>query len=183
MGKQEVPKPLLLALVAVAIGAGAYFFLGKSSEEVPPPPPVTAATGATGSTGASGPTGNEKTAAELRAERRKKLVEAANVAGVPVDVFVARKRGKKVLIFFWEPKGEVDQETNASVKGVKSGDGKVVVFREKIANKTRYDGIAEAAKVTGTPAIVVLYRDRALLIEGYVSRIALEEQIAQLVKD
>lgn len=184
MGKQEVPKPLLIALIVVVAAAAAYFVLGKSSDSTapaPPPPPVTPATGATGEPTGPSSTADKKTAAELRAERRQKLREQANAAGLPLDVFMARKRGKVVLILFYEPRGQVDQRVDEAVVAVRGGSSKVVVFRERISNKSRYDGIAEAAKVTGTPAIVVIYKDRAALIEGYIDAAALKERIAQIV--
>jgi hypothetical protein len=191
MGKQEVPKPLLLVLVAVALGAGAFFVLGRGGggEAPPPPPPTTQATGPTGQTGGdgqttqTGPTGGDKPEEpEITAqERRQKLIDAANKAGMPLDVYLAIKRGKKVLIFFWEPNGKVDQRVDDSIKAVKAGDKKVVVFRDKISNRSRYDGIAEAATITGTPGIVIIYRDSAGSIVGYVEAGALRERIAQIV--
>jgi hypothetical protein len=171
MGKQEVPKPLLIVLVVVVVGAGAYFLLGNSAEETPPPPttPPTSATGGTGPTG-GGPTDAtpKKSKRELAKERRQKLIDAANEAGMPLDVYLAKKRGKKVLIFFWEPKGKVDQRVKDSVDTVAADDDKVVVF--------------EAAKVTGTPAIVIIYRDKAGLVVGFVESGALAERIAQVVR-
>ncbi len=184
MGKQEVPKPLLIALIVVIVGAGAYFLLGNSSEETPPPPPPppTNVTGGTGSTG-GGPTDTtpKKSKRHLAKERRQKLIDAANEAGMPLDVYLAKKRGKKVLIFFWEPKGKVDQRVKEAVDAVAADDDKVVVFRERIANRSQYEGIAEAAKVTGTPAIVIIYRDNAGLVVGYVEEGSLKERIAQVV--
>ncbi len=179
MGNQEVPKPLLIALLVVVAATAAYFMLGRSSEPAPPATQVTPATGATG----GGPTSTEvkKTAAELRAERLKKLREQANEAGLPLDVFMARKRGDVVLIFFYEPKGKVDQRVDSAVAAVRRGNKNVIVFRERIANKSRYDGIAEAAKVTGTPAVVLIYGTRAALVEGFIDTASLKERIAQIV--
>lgn len=186
MGKQEVPKPLLIALVAVVLGAGAYFLLGNSSEEVPPPvpPPATPVTGATGATGATDtgtPTGaTGETEQETVDERRQEQIDAANEAGLPLSVYLAKERGKVVVIFFYEPGGKVDERVEESVTLVKKRNKNMVVFREKAKNKSRYEGIAEAAKVTSTPALVIIYKDNAALVEGYIDAAALNERVAQI---
>lgn len=206
MGKQEVPKPLLIALVVVVLAA-AYFFLLKGSGEetvTPPPPPATPTTGATGGTGATGAEGKadpEKSKAQKAKERDAKLKAAAAEAGIPLDVYLARKRGDVVAIFFFEPRGAVDKRVKDDVylvrKVLRNDNNKygiswidargekikirMVVFPDRISNKSRYEGLAEAAKVSETPALILLYKDKAKLLQGYVDASSIYETIGQMV--
>lgn len=140
------------------------------------------ATGTTGATGGSGATGEvEKTAAQLKAERRKKLVEAAEAAGIPVAVFEARRAGKEVIIFFWEPDGKDDERTNDAVLNVEDyRKGHTVVFRDQISNASAYDGIAQAGQLTQTPSMVILYKDKADTAQGYYDAAAINQKITRL---
>jgi hypothetical protein len=190
----QISRPVLIALVGAVLLGGFLFFKPSSDDAVAPPPTSvqTAATGATGGstgkagatggTGASGPTMSAaEIAAVKRAEARKKLIAAAEAAGIPLPVYEPLHQGKTVIIFFWEPKAQDDQHVNQSVDEVAKHRGKsLVVIKEKIENKSRYDGIAKVADITQTPGLVILYGDQADTWQGYIDGDALNVRVTRL---
>lgn len=235
MSNLPISRPLLIALIGVALAGGAFMLTrGGGEEEFPPLAtqpmrPVTGetgktaaqkrkaaralararraakkkrgATGQTGSTGATDQTGkggatettggakgpagaggkSRPTRAEIRRARARKLRDAARRAGLPVNVYKAKRAGKIVLIFFWEPRGEDDQVTNDAVAEVDRTRARTVVFRDRVHNTSRYDGISEATLVNRAPAIVILFRSRGKLVEGYVDAGTLKQKINEVV--
>lgn len=190
----QVSRPALIALVGAILVGGFLFYKSNSSEDVPPAPaPAQAAatgatggaTGGTGGTGASGPT---MTAAEKRAEKRKQarkeLIAAAEAAGMPLNVYEPLQDGKIVMLFFWEPKGQDDQHVDVSVNEVKQIRGsELVVIKEKISNKSRYDGIAKVADITQTPGIVIMHGQKANTWQGYIDGAALNSRVSRLLQE
>ena len=196
----QISRPVLIAIVGAVLLGGFLLFKGGGEEVAPPPAPAPAASatgatdtaavkkgkGATGATGASGATG-QTTAdkqAELKKLRRERLVKAAKESGMPLPVYSAIKDGKVVLIYFYTPQGQDDQTVSENVellkqyrKGVKPS---LVVFKEKISNKSKYDGIADAAELTQTPGIVILYKEDAASAQGYVDADVLNLKITRL---
>jgi hypothetical protein len=138
--------------------------------------------GATGATGGSGATGAVKqTAKQIAEERHKKLVEAAKAAGMPLPVYEAKKAGKEVVIFFWEPKAKDDQRTNDALLNVKKyRHGHTVIFKDKIDNASKYDGIAQAGQLTQTPSMVIVYKNKADTAQGYYDADAINQKIVRL---
>ncbi len=191
MKDTQVSKPVLILLVVVVVLGGGYLFMQSQSsdEPAPPPPAATQPTGATGATaGATGPTGEAEkmTAAERRAERRRKqraeLRAAAKAAGMPLNVFTALRDGKAVLIFFWNSKAEADQHANQAVKEVAAEHpNTLVVIREPISNKSRYQGIAKVTEITRTPGIVVLNDKMADAWQGYIDGVALNSRVEHVL--
>ena len=57
----------------------------------------------------------------------------------------------------------------------------MVIFRDQISNKSAYDGIAQAAEVTQTPGLVLVYRDKADSWMGYIDVDTLNERMVRLV--
>ena len=114
-------------------------------------------------------------------ERRQKLVEEAKAAGMPTPVYSALKDEKIVLIFFWEPQGKDDERTNDAVLNLQDYRGSSLkVFREEIANKSKYDGIAQAGELTQTPSMVILYKDEATTAQGYMDSAAINAKITKI---
>lgn len=189
----QISRPVLIALVgAILVGGYFLFFKSSSSNEVAVAPPTsvqTAATGATGGstgetggTGASGPT---MSASEVRAQKkkaaRKKLVAAAEEKGIPLNVYEPLQDGKTVMIFFWTEKGQDDQHVNQAVDEVKKHRGSdLVVIKETVDNKSRYDGIAKAAEITQTPGILIVYGEKADTWQGYIDGDALNSRVTRL---
>lgn len=200
MSDIQISKPVLIALIGAIVIGGFVLMRGGSGEELPPPPPAaaTAPTGGTGSTGetaknsgATGATGTvddkeslEEKRRRIAKERRQKLVEEAKASGMPTPVYSALKDDKIVLIFFWEPDGKDDERTNDAVLNVEDYRGNsIVVVREQIANKSKYDGIAQAAELTQTPSMVILYKDEATTAQGYMDAAAINAKITRLTGD
>lgn len=189
MRDTQISRPVLIALIgAILVGGFLFYKSTQSSEEaLPPPSSQPAATGATGgSTGETGASGPTMTAAEKRAEARKQarkeLIAAAEAAGMPLNVYEPLQNNKIVMIFIWEPEGADDQKVNNSVNFVKSERGnKLVVIREKIEKKSRYDGIAKVADITQTPGLVILYGEKADTWQGYIDGDSLNARITRIV--
>ncbi|MGK2879140.1 MAG: hypothetical protein ACSLFF_11300 [Solirubrobacterales bacterium] len=185
----QISRPVLIALVgAILVGGFLLFQASGSEDEVPPPVNAAAtsatgatATGATKATGATGATGSAERKISTAEERRKKLIAKAEAAGMPLTIYEPLSEGKIVVIFFWEKQGKDDERTNDSVNKVKSEYGKrMVVVREDISNKSKYDGIAQAADVTQTPGLVMLYKKKADSWQGYIDATALYSHIKRL---
>lgn len=188
----QISRPVLIALVGAILVGGFLFFKSSSSSEVAVAPPTsvqTAATGATGGptggtggTGASGPT---MSASEIRAQKKKearaKLVAEAEEKGIPLNVYEPLQDGKTVMIFFWTEKGQDDQLVNQSVNEVKKYRGSdLVVIKETVDNKSRYDGLAKAAEITQTPGILMVYGDKADTWQGFIDGDALNSRVTRL---
>jgi hypothetical protein len=188
----QISRPVLIALVGAVLLGGFLFFKPSSDDAAVAPPPTsvqTAATGATGGStakaGATGATGPTQSASEIaaakRAEARKALIAAAEAAGIPLNVYEPLQQGKTVMIFFWEPKAQDDQHVNQAVDEVKKHRGKsLVVIKEKIEHKSRYDGIAKVAEITQTPGLVILYGPKADTWQGYIDGNALNTRVTRL---
>lgn len=181
----QLSRPVLLALLAAVLVGGYVFYTStqNSGEVVPPTPAPTGATGArggpTGHTGATGPT---ESLAAIRKHRRAALRKKAAAAGIPLNVYTARRAGKEIIIFFWEPGGKDDQRVNTAINQLKKTRNKLVVFRDRIGNKSAYDGIAQAADITQTPGLVLVYRDKADFWQGYIDAGTLNEKLARLTR-
>lgn len=188
----QISRPVLIALVGAILVGGFLFFKSSSSNEVAVAPPTsvqTSATGATGGstggtggTGASGPT---MSASEIRAQKKKearaKLVAEAEEKGIPLNVYEPLQDGKTVMIFFWTKKGQDDQLVNQSVNEVKKYRGSdLVVIKETVDNKSRYDGLAKAAEITQTPGILIVYGDKADTWQGFIDGDALNSRVTRL---
>lgn len=175
----QISKPVLIALLgAVLVGGYLFYSSSKSGQEIVPNTPApTQATGSTGATSTPKPT-----IAQLRVKRLKALRKKAKAANIPFNVYMARRAGKEVVIFFWEPRAKDDKRVNEAVKAVKSQRSKMVVFRDRIANKSRYDGIAQAAAITQTPGLVFVYRTRADSWMGYIDEGTLYERMDRLTR-
>ena len=101
---------------------------------------------------------------------------------MPLNVYEPLQNNKIVMIFIWEPEGADDQKVNNSVNFVKSERGnKLVVIREKIEKKSRYDGIAKVADITQTPGLVILYGEKADTWQGYIDGDSLNARITRIV--
>lgn len=194
MKDTQVSKPVLILLVVAVLGGGFFFMQSRSSEEpAPPPPPAAAApTGATGGStaeaGATGPTGETKkqSAEALRAERRRearaKLVAAAKEAGMPLNVYQALEDDRAVMIFFWNKDAQTDQHVNQAVNEVAEIHGKkLLVVKEPISNKSRYQGIAKVTEITRTPGVVMLYGKTADAWQGYIDGVALNARLEHVL--
>ncbi|MBJ7355466.1 MAG: hypothetical protein JHC98_11640 [Thermoleophilaceae bacterium] len=187
----QISRPVLIALVGAILLGGFLYMKSSSSSDVAPPPPTslasspTGATGASGGTGGTGASGPTMSAAEIRAQKakeaRKALIAAAKEKGYPLNVYEPLQDGKIVMIFFETPEGQDDQQVNQAVNEVKKDRGSsMVVIKEPVTNKSRYDGIAKAADITQTPGILIVYGDKADTWQGYIDGVALNGRVTRL---
>lgn len=178
----QLSRPVLLALLGAVLVGGYLFYTSTQSadEVVPPTTAPTGATGSSGKTGKTGATGPTESAKEVIKRRRAALRKKAEEAGIPLDVYMARREGKEVVIFFWEPRAKDDQRVKRALDELLKVRKKLVVFRDRISNKSDYDGIAEAAEITQTPGLVMVYRTKADSWQGYIDSGTLNERLTRL---
>lgn len=108
----------------------------------------------------------------------------ASALGVPttnahVKAERAVAQGRKVVIFFENPRALDDQAVDASVRALKRETKKVVVLTDHVGNVDEYGSMVEDLGVSQTPAVVVIdSRGSARLIEGYVDSKSLVQVVA-----
>ena len=89
-------------------------------------------------------------------------------------------KGRKVVIFFANPRGLDDQAVHAAIRALDRETGEVVVLTDHVGNVDEYGSMVEDLGVSQTPAVVVIdSRGSARLIEGYVD----PESLVQVVAD
>jgi hypothetical protein len=89
-------------------------------------------------------------------------------------------KGRKVAIFFANPRGLDDQAVHAAVRALDRETKEVVVLTDHVGNVDEYGSMVEDLGVSQTPAVVVIdSRGSARLIEGYVD----PESLVQVVAD
>ncbi len=88
--------------------------------------------------------------------------------------------GRKVVIFFENPRGLDDRAVANSVRQLDRNAKNVVVLTDHVGNVDRYGSLVEDLGVNQAPSLVVVDRDgQARLLEGYVDA----ETLAQVVAD
>jgi hypothetical protein len=109
----------------------------------------------------------------------------ASALGVPttnahVRAERAVAKGRKLAIFFANPRGLDDQAVHAAVRALDRETKDVVVLTDHVGNVDEYGSMVEDLGVSQTPAVVVIdSRGSARLIEGYVD----PESLVQVVAD
>ena len=185
-----VSRPIVLALVGAVLVAALYLVTmpgrgssDDSAESTPPPAAEAAkpskpaakpksqaeaaATPAKASEEATSP------AARARAEQERKLA----AAGVPLDLLRALAKKRTVVLFFRQ-RGSADDEATAQAVASVRGSRGVTVFSEPISRLAKYRAIVDAAGVSQAPAVVVIGRKGARLVEGFVDRETLAQEVA-----
>jgi hypothetical protein len=110
-------------------------------------------------------------------------VEASALAVPTTNAHVKAERavaqGRKVVIFFENPRGLDDQAVDASVRALRRETKNVVVLPDHVGNVDEYGSMVEDLGVNQTPAVVVIdRRGSARLIEGYVDSQSLVQVVA-----
>jgi len=99
------------------------------------------------------------------------------LAGIPRRVSRALQRKRVVVLFFRQP-GADDDATAAAVSSLR-GRRNVSVFKDGIRRLARYRSIVSGLGISQAPAVVVVSRRReAVLLEGFVDRGSLSQQVA-----
>ena len=174
-----VSRPVLLALVGAVLVAALFLATiggrARTDDSVQPP----AATAEKGPT-AAGPAATAKgrapaaTPATKAGEKRK----VAAPAGVPAAVLRALARKRTVVLFFHQRGSADDDATARAVASLRARRG-LAVFSAPISRLADYRAITDQAGVSQAPAVVVVGRSgRARLIEGFVDRDSLAQEVA-----
>ena len=185
-----VSRPVLLALLGAVLVAALYLVtmpgrgsIDESSEPTPPPaqeavkPSKPAAKAKSKAVAAATPAKakakEEVKPAGARPEEERKLA----AAGVPPDVLRALAKERTVVLFFRQ-RGSADDDATAQAVASVRGTRGVSVFSEPISRLAKYRAIVDAAGVSQAPAVVVIGRKGASLVEGFVDRESLAQEVA-----
>ena len=192
-----VPRPLLLALIGVAL-IGATFFASQGArktaaepsapaiekiEVADPAPPKPAKPR---KAQAKAPAKPEAAAAKKPQKRSTPAASAAAKASPeaskPLAVARAIKAGKVVVLFFSQPGSADDGATTAAVRAVERG-GNRAVFTDRIDNLARYGPIVAAVGVAQAPAVVIVDKQRRpRLLEGFLDGQTLRQEVADAAR-
>jgi hypothetical protein len=183
----QVSRPMLIALAAtVALAAVWLVALRPKTADVAATPaaPVTAigqakdaagisdatndklanATDAAGSAAIPGATTTPATPATTAAAKpaTKSAVAAEAAAGGRAEAAVMRdiRRGRVVVLLFWNAKGSDDRATRDAVRGLRRHGGKVTVHVEPISRVARFESITRGVTVNQSPVTLVIDRKR-----------------------
>ena len=174
-----VSRPVLLALVGAVLVAALFLATmggrARTDDSVPPP----AATSENGPK-TSGPAATAKGRAPAAATATKagEKRKAAAAAGVPAAVLRALARKRTVVLFFRQ-RGSADDDATARAVAPLRGRLGLAVFSASISRLADYRAITDQAGVSQAPAAVVVGRSgRARLIEGFVDRDSLAQEVA-----
>lgn len=87
---------------------------------------------------------------------------AAVAAGGREEAAVVRdiRRGKVVVLLFWNAKGSDDRATRGAVRGLNRHGGKVAVHVVPISHVGRFDSITRGVTVNQSPVTLVIDRKR-----------------------
>jgi hypothetical protein len=181
-----VSRPLLVALVASLLAAGAFFATSgaRNGEEPAPLPAKPAPSKASAAGPASAPAKAKKsaaTAAKPTAAKAKPAAAKAKPApskGVPADVARAVAAKRTVVILFHQP-GSADGDATAGAVAALPEGKSLAVFRAPISRLEDYSAVVEGAGVSQAPAVVILGRGgKARLVEGFVDPETLKQEVA-----
>ena len=184
-----ISRPILLALIAAILALAAFYATsgGREAATEPSEPAPPAADGRP----APAKRAPEPPAKAAKAERRPggdsaqrtrpdaaRREAPAGRAALPAGVTRALARKRTVVFFFFQRRAADDDATARSVSSLRGRSG-VEVFSAPISKLGDYQAVIGAAGVSQAPAIVILGRDGAArLIEGYVDRETLAQQVA-----
>jgi len=145
------------------------------------PAPAAAAPSATSATSAA----PSATAARPARPAVAPVPDAA-VAKLPRDVREGLKERKVVVLGVlstetkpWRQMADDDRAVRSALRDVNRYGGNVVVENVTIGSLVKYDGMLEALKVTQSPTVVVIDRERkAVALTGYLDRLSINQAIA-----
>lgn len=165
-----VPRPLLIALIAVIVLAGAFLVLGGSDDEgdvVEPAqttqPTQTTPGGTTEETGGQTDDGPED-------------------PGIPARVEDALEDNKVVVLFFGQRGGADDAATRRSVDTLE-GRERIEVVEDSVNEISDYRRITGSLPVDQAPAVVIVTPDKqASVLEGYVDAGTLRQQVLDTLR-
>lgn len=179
-----VPRPVLLALLGLALIASAFLATrGATTEEGPvtAPAPVPATPQAPAK--AKAKPADRSRAKQPRTDARP--AKPAVPSGTPAElapVVEALGRDQVVVLFFTKPGAADDTGTRLSVKSL-SGMKGVEVFTAGVEKLASYRPILSGVGVSQVPAVVVVRPGRqAQLLEGYIDDQSLRQRVADALR-
>jgi hypothetical protein len=190
-----VPRPVLLALLGLALCAAAFLSTrgarepGGAVTAAPAPAPVAPSTEA-----AKPPTQPEKekpaptqeakpaAPADPAKAQSPAIGQQINVAAKSVIVTGALDRGDAVVFFFTRPGAADDTGTSAAVDALR-GEDRVTVVTAGLDELTAYRPVLSGAGVSQVPAVVVAHAGKpARLLQGYVDGGTLRQTVADALR-
>jgi hypothetical protein len=164
---ESVPRPVLLAIVGVALVAGLFMFSRRGSE--PGTTPAPSQTSQPSSPEADTP----QAPAQQNAPQNQGAAPAADKGeqggrGLPSGVAKALDAKKTVVVLFWNKSGVEDRSVKNSVDRLPRRGGKTAVFTDKVTNLSNYTRVTAAASVNQTPSMVIVNpKGQAEVLNGY----------------
>jgi hypothetical protein len=190
-----VPRPVLLALLALALCAAAFLSTrgardpGGAVTAAPAPapvaPPTEAAKPAQQPEEEAAPA--EEAAKPAQPVDPKKAQSPAvgqqiNIAAKSVIVTEAFDRGDAVVFFFSRPGAADDTGTRGAVNALR-GEGRVTVISAGLNELSAYRPVLSGAGVSQVPAVVVAHAGKpARLLQGYVDGGTLRQTVADALR-
>ncbi|MBV9212019.1 MAG: hypothetical protein JOZ25_00025 [Actinobacteria bacterium] len=186
-----VPRPVMLAILGLALLAGAFLVTRSGSSESvtqpshSPQKPALAPLSRVKPSGAAGRADSPTSRALAHAAPHAARSRAGADAEVPDAVEDAAKAlgsGKVVVLFFTRPGTADDSATAAAVHSLK-GMKRVAVFDASLDRIAQYRPIIANVGVTQVPAVVVVRPgQRAVLFQGFVDAGTLRQNVADALR-
>jgi hypothetical protein len=194
-----VPRPVMLAILGLALIAGAFLVTRSGSNQsvtqaAKPETPVNTPPHPATKPAIPGPHGAVKPLESTRALSRKPVVKPAvksvlhpraadgEVAASAEAAAKALEQGKVVVFFFTRPGSADDAATAASVESVRGMKG-VAVFTANLDQIAAYRPMLAGIGISEVPAVVVVRPGRrAVLFQGYVDSGTLHQNVADALR-
>ncbi len=109
-----------------------------------------------------------------------KAAKRTRAARGDAAVVQAVKRGKVVVLLFWNAKAADDIATRGALRGLDRHDGKVVVRVARIEDVAKYPSVTKGVKIAQSPTTVIIGRKRHTRV---ISGLSEPRELAQAVGD
>jgi hypothetical protein len=176
-----VPRPLLLAFLGLALIGTAFMATRNAREQTHSSPAAPSAKHAVAQPSRpatpkpSSPSRARSAKADLPASHRSE-----GLARRPATVARAITHGRVVVLAFFQRGGLDDAQTAQAVASLRGRAG-VAVVTDRIDHVDRYAPMIGKLGLSEAPAVVIIdSHRRARLVEGYVDREALAQEVADL---
>ena len=190
-----VPRPVLLALLALALCAAAFLSTrgardpGGAVTAAPAPAPVAPSTEAAKPAQQpeeekAAPTEEAKPSAPVDPKKAQSpaVGQQINIAAKSVVVTEAFDRGDAVVFFFSRPGAADDTGTRGAVNALR-GEDRVTVVSAGLNELSAYRPVLSGAGVSQVPAVVVAHAGKpARLLQGYVDGGTLRQTVADALR-
>jgi hypothetical protein len=182
---QQLPRPLLIALVGAALAAVMMVATrggGSESSSTGSPAPATQAQ-TTGTPGSGTQSQSSAGSGEQGSATASQPNTKSKPRTLPADVDRALDAKKVVVLLLWNPKGADDQSVKQALSGVSSHGGKVAKFNDTLGNLARYTRITGTQSVNQTPAVVVVDRKgNGQVATGYLDSASLDQLVVDALR-